>query len=187
MLIRSDGLPLHIRVRPPRRPLRAVRGLVGLDPLARHRLERRGPDGVTEERDAVPRLRVGLPVQQPPGGEHDPVHGRPQQAVGPVAQQVTDVDEDGRAGVVFCPRGAHGHGGPRPVGEVDLQPGLAPQPEEEGDASVVRVGARADVLGRVAVLGEGLCGRVVEEAEDVAARPALAEVAVAEEGWWLDL
>jgi hypothetical protein len=49
------------------------------------------------------------------------------------------------------------------------------------------VGARADVLGRVAVLAQGLCGRVVEEAEDVAARPALAEVAVAEEGWWLDL
>lgn len=190
MLISCDSLPLHIRVRPPRRPLRAVGGHVCLHPLTRHRLKRRGPDGVTEERDAIPRLGVGLPIQQPTSagpGKDDPVHGRPQQAVGPVAQQVADVDEDGRAGVVLCPRRAHGHRGPRAVGEVDLQPGLPPQPEEEGDAAVVRVGARADVLGCVSVLAEGLCGWVVEEAEDVAARPALAEVAVAEEGWWLDL
>lgn len=49
------------------------------------------------------------------------------------------------------------------------------------------MGARADVLGCVSVLAEGLRRRVVQEAEDVAARPALAEVAVAEEGWRLDL
>lgn len=115
------------------------------------------------------------------------MHGRPQQAVGPVAQQVADVYEDGRAGVVLCPRGAHGHGRPRPVRQVDFQPGLAAQPEQEGDAAVVRVGARADVLGCVPVLAEGLRRRVVQEAEDVAAWPALAEVAVAEEGWRLDL
>lgn len=49
------------------------------------------------------------------------------------------------------------------------------------------MGARADVLGCVSVLAEGLRRRVVQEAEDVAAWPALAEVAVAEEGWRLDL
>lgn len=137
MLIRSDSLPLHVRIRPARRPLRTIRGLVGPDPLARDGLERRGPDGVAEEGDAVPRLGVALPAQQAPAGEHDPVHGGPQQAVGPVAQQVADVDEDGRAGVGLRPRRGDGHGRPRAVRQVDLQPGLALEPEEEGDAAVV--------------------------------------------------
>lgn len=114
------------------------------------------------------------------------MHGRPQEPVGPVAQQVADVDEDGRAGVVLRPRRGDGDRRPGTVRQVDLQPGLGLEPEEEGDAAVVRVGPRADVLGGV-VLAQGLGRRVVQEAEDVAARPALAEVAVAEEGWGLDL
>lgn len=186
MLVRSDSLPLHVRVRPPRRPLRPVRGLVGPDPLARDGLKRRRPDRVAEEGDAVPRLGVRLSLQQTPAGEHDAVHGGPQQPVGPVAQQVADVDEDGRAGVVLRPRRRDGDRRPGPVWQVDLQPGLALKSEEEGDAAVVRVGARADVLGDV-VLAQGLWRWVVQEAEDVAAGPALAEVAVAEEGWGLDL
>lgn len=187
VLISSDGLPLYIRVRPACRPLCAVSGHMGLHHLARHRLERRSPDGVAEKRDAVPRLGVSLPIQQASAGKHDPVHGGPQQPVGPVAQKIADVDENGRAGVVLRARGADGHGRPRAVWQVDLQAGLAPQPEEEGDAAIVGVGSRADVLGAVAVLAQGLGRRVVEKAEDVAAGPALAEVAVAEEGGWLDL
>lgn len=187
MFIGSDGLPRHIRVRPARRPLRAVSGHMRLHPLARHRLERRGPNRVAEKCDAIPRLGVSLAIQQTTTGEHDPVHGGPQQAVGPVAQQVADVDEDWRAGVILRARGADRHGRPRPVWQVDLKAGLAPQPEEEGDAAVVGVGSRSDVLGAVAVLAQGLGRGVVEEAEDVAAGPALTEVAVAEEGGWLDL
>lgn len=114
------------------------------------------------------------------------MHGRPQQPVGPVAEQVADVDEDGRAGVALRPRRDHGHGRPRPVPQADLQPGLARQPEEQRDAAVVRVGARADVVLAPVVLAEGPRRRVVQEAQDVAAWPALAEVAVAEEGRWLD-
>lgn len=114
------------------------------------------------------------------------MHGGPQQPVGPVAQQVADVDEDGRAGVVLRPRRRDRDRRPGTVRQVDLQPGLALQSEEEGDASVVRVGSRADVLGGV-VLAQGLWRWVVQEAEDVSAGAALAEVAVTEEGWGSDL
>jgi hypothetical protein len=52
--------------------------------------------------------------------------------------------------------------------------------------------ARADVLRpavaiAVAFVAEGPCGWVVEEPQDVAVWAAAAKVAVAEEGWRLDL
>lgn len=125
------------------------------------------------------------------------MHGAPQEAAGPVAEEIADVDEDGRGGVVLGARGAHGHGGPGgrgagPAG-LELEAGLPAEAEEEGDAAVVGVGAGADVL----PCGGGGCGGgggggeggergVVEEPEDVARRAAGAEVAVAEEGRGLD-
>lgn len=122
------------------------------------------------------------------------MHGTPQEAIRPVAQQVADVDQDRGRRVILGAGWADGHGGPD-IGarrDVDLQAGLALEPEEEGDAAVVGVGARAHIVfcGGVfrgsstgAEVGQG---RVVQEAEDVARGTVLAEVPVVEEGGWLD-
>lgn len=115
---------------------------------------------MAEKRDAIPRLLATLTVDARGRGgrKDDPVHGAAEQAVGPVAEQVANVDEDGRAGVVFRAGRAHGHGRPGVVARgVELEAGLAAQAEEEGDAAVVGVCAGADVglvwLERVGVEG----------------------------------
>lgn len=189
MLISCDRLSLHIRIPPaPVDLLPVLPGrLVTPDPLARHHVQRGRPDRVAKESDAVPRLVGRLPghgartAAAVPLGEDHAVHGAPQQPVRPVTQQVANVDQDGGRRVVFGARWADGDGRPGVVpGRVDLEAGLAPEAEEEGDAAVVGVGARADVLrgggqatviaiaGACAGAGEAGQGRVVQEAEDVA-------------------
>lgn len=94
------------------------------------------------------------------------MHGAAQQPIGPVAEQVANINENGRAGVVLRSGWAHGHGRPGVVARVELEAGLAPQAKEERDAAVVRVRAGADVglVGLQGVGGEGGQRGVVEEA-----------------------
>ena len=148
------------------------------DPLAGHRLERHGADGVAEEGDGVARRRVGLAVYGA-GLEDDAVDGAPKQAVGPVAQQIADVDKHGRRRVRLGAGRADGDGGPGAAARQDLEAGLAAQAEEEGDAAVVGVGAGADVEGPVG--GGGGVGRVVEEAEGGAGGALVGRVGGGEE------
>lgn len=197
MLIGSDRSPLR-----PTAALKPSRRLIRPHPRAGHHLQRGTPDGVAEEGDAIPRLLLLLlPLVLLRRREHDPVHGAPQQPVGPVAEQIADVDEDGRAGVGF--RAGRGHRDGRPCcgrrrGIVDDDAGggvgvefesrLAAQAEQQRDGAVVGVGAGADVgfVGREGVGGEGGARRVVEEAQDVARGPVLAQVAGVEEVWGVD-
>lgn len=146
---------------------------------------------MAEKRNAIPRLRAtfALDARRRRRKDHA-VHGAAQQAVGPVAEQVADVDEDGRAGVGLCAGRAHGDGRPAVVAaRVELEAGLAAQAEEECDAAVVGVRAGADVglVGLQQRVG-GECGqrRVVQKAQDVARGPVLAQVAVVEEVGRLD-
>jgi len=163
MLIRSQHLPLRIRitsVRSGRRPSSP------LDPLARYDCQGRVGDGVAEERDRVPGLGVRLAVDRalPRPREHDPMHRAAQQPVGPVRQQVADVDEDRRRRVVLGAGRRDGHGRPGVLPGVDLQAGLAALPEEERDGAVVGVRAGADVLD----VGVGLLQRrIVQEAKSI--------------------
>lgn len=142
--------------------------------------------------EARPDVRLPLHARRP-AGEHDPVHGAPQQAVGPVRQQVADVDEDGRGRVVLGARRDDGDGRPGlAVAEEDLEARLAAQAEEEGQRAVVGVRAGADVLGGGgggggAAFGEVGARRVAEEAQDRAGGAALAEVRRGEEGGRVDL
>lgn len=87
----------------------------------------------------------------------------PEQPVGPVRQEVTDVDQHRRARVVLGPRWTDGDGRPDVIFGQDLETRLAAEAEEQGDGAVVRVGAGADVRGRV---GGCVWGWVAEKAED---------------------
>ena len=60
------------------------------------------------------------------------MHRALQQPVGPVAEQVADVDEDGGRGVVLGAGWVDGHGEPGLRGGEDLQAWLGGEPEEEG-------------------------------------------------------
>lgn len=73
------------------------------------------------------------------------MHGATQQPIGPVAEQIANVDKNRRARVVLRARWAHGHGRPGVVARVELEAGLAAQAEEERDAAVVGMRAGADV------------------------------------------
>ena len=86
----------------------------------------------------------------------DPVHGRLQQAVGPVGEEVGDVDQDGRDRVALGARRRHGNGRPRRAGREDLETGPRAPLEEQGDGAVIgmRTGADVDVGIVVAVLGQ---------------------------------
>lgn len=87
----------------------------------------------------------------------------PEQPVGPVRQQVADVDQHRRARVVLGPRRADGDGRPDVIFGQELETRLAAETEEQGDGAVVRVGAGADVRGGV---GSCVWGWISEEAED---------------------
>lgn len=101
------------------------------------------------------------------------MNGALQEVVGPVAEEVADVDEDRRRWVGFGGgrkdgNGCPGWGGRRGGGRDDLEPGLPGPLEEEGNGAVVGVSACADVdRGTVGcACGDG---RVVEETEGAAA------------------
>jgi hypothetical protein len=91
------------------------------------------------------------------------VERAPEQPVGPVRQQVADVDQHRRARVVLGPRWADGDGRPDVIFGQELETRLAAEAEEQGDGAVVRVGTGADVRGGV---GGCVWGWVAEEAED---------------------
>lgn len=181
MLIRRDGSLLG-----PSPPFEITLGFKGLYPLAGHRLQRRTAHGVAEKRDAISRLLAAFALDVSGcGREHHPVHGATQQPVSPVTEQIANVDKNGRAWVCFGAGRAYGDGRPGVAARVELEAGLAAQAEEERDATVVGVGACADVgvagLERVGGAERGQ-GRVVQEAQDVARRAVLAQVALVEEG-----
>jgi hypothetical protein len=101
------------------------------------------------------------------------VHGAPEHAVGPVAQQVADVDDDGRCGIEERARRPDGYGCERGVRawREKLETGLPCALEEERDGPVVGVGTGAYVDGGV-VGGRGRDVWVVEESEGGAAGTA---------------
>lgn len=70
----------------------------------------------------------------------------PEEAVGPVAEEVTNVDEDRRQAVRFRAGRRDGDGGPGVLAGEDLEPRLAAEAEEECDGAVVGVGSGADVV-----------------------------------------
>lgn len=69
----------------------------------------------------------------------------PQQAIRPVVQEVTDVDQDRRGGIVLGAGREYGHRSPDVGGRQDLEAGLRGALEEQGDGAVVGVCACADV------------------------------------------
>jgi hypothetical protein len=77
--------------------------------------------------------------------KNNSMDGASQQSVGPVAEEVADVDEDGGRGVVLCSRWLDGDGCPLRGWRLDLESWLAWELEEKCDATVVGVGAGADV------------------------------------------
>lgn len=97
----------------------------------------------------------------------------PQQAVGPIAEQVTNVDEHRRRGIPLGPGRHHGDGGPDVFWREDLEAGLAGEAEQEGDGAVVRVGARAHVVGARRGRGGVPGRRVVQQAQDGARGPGV--------------
>lgn len=111
------------------------------------------------------------------------MHGATQQAIGPIAEQIANVDQNRRAGVRFCAGRAHGHGRPCVVAHVELKAGLPSQTEEKRDTSIIGVRAGADIgfvwLQRVGV--ERGQWWVVQEAQNVARGSMLAQVALVEE------
>lgn len=115
-----------------------------LDPLAGDDAQLRRASRVREEGNRVARLHRLLAVNVVVAKD-DAVDGAAEEAVGPVREHVANVDEDGRAGVVFCAGRAHGDGRPGVVAQLHLQAGLALEAEEERDGAVVGVGAGADV------------------------------------------
>ena len=106
---------------------------------------------MTEESDGVSRPGIRLSRNAATGasvrGEDDPVDGTPEQPIRPVRQEITNVDENGRARIVFRTGRTDGDGRPRIVLLEDLQAGLALEAEEKGDGAVVGVCAGADVVG----------------------------------------
>lgn len=162
MLIGRHDLSLRIRILI-RRAL--IRHKVP-HPIARHRPQLRRAHGMTEKGNRIPRPGAGLardPARLVAGREDDPVNGAPKEAVGPVREQVANVDQDGRAGVVLRAGRTDGYGGPGAVLLLELQSGLASEPEEQRDGAVVGVRAGTDV---VAGAGGLVGGWVAEEAQD---------------------
>ncbi len=157
MLIRAHHFPLRIRIRA------LPAGHKAPDALARDDAELRARRWAREEGHRVPWLRCALALHYL-AAKHDPVHGAAQQAVGPVREKVANVDEDGRAWVVFRARRVHGDGRPgEAVAGLHLQTGLPTEAEEQGEGAIVGVGAGAHV--RCGVDGAG-GGRVAKKAQD---------------------
>lgn len=113
------------------------------------------------------------------------MHSAPQQAIGPVRQQIPNVHEDGRGRVGLRAWGDYRDRRPRlAVTEEDLETRLPAQTKKECQGAVVRVGASADV---VLVGGKfGGSRRVAQEAQDGARRPAVATMGCGEEVRWGD-
>lgn len=91
-----------------------------------------------------------------------------EEAVRPVGQEITDVDEDRGAGVILSSRWRHRYGSPAVVTLEDLEASLALETEEQRYGAIVRMCAGPHVL--IAV-GSALGSRVAEEAEDRAGCP----------------
>jgi hypothetical protein len=70
-------------------------------------------------------------------GENDPVNGAAEQSIGPVREEVANVDQNGRSRIVCRSIGAHGHRCPYVVLLQDLETCLTLEAEEEGDGAVV--------------------------------------------------
>ncbi|KAL1999406.1 hypothetical protein VTN02DRAFT_4572 [Thermoascus thermophilus] len=161
--------------------LRPMRG----NQRTRHGHQLRLVDGMAEEDDAVAILGVRAALLRE--REDDAVHGRLEEAVGPEAEEVADVDQDRGERLLCrpvpllffsitagcCFSRLHRHRSPGPLRGEDLETRLARPLEEERDAAVVRVRAGPDIdVVPVAGRRGGGEGGVVEEAED-AARGAL--------------
>lgn len=89
--------------------------------------------------------------------------GTPEEPVGPVRQQIADVDQDWWARVAFRARRANRDRCPASVLCYNLQARLTPEPEQECDRTVVRVRASANVLAGVV---DALERRIPQKAED---------------------
>jgi len=133
MLIRRQHLPLCIRVGigSPRSRLEI------LDALAWYGVQSGSADGMAEEGDGVPWAGVRL-ARNSGGGlltaaEHNTVDSTAEEAVSPIAQEVANVDEDGRRGVGLGPCRFNRDRGPGILSGEDLKPGLACEAEEEGN------------------------------------------------------
>lgn len=145
MLICRHDLSLSIRV------------LVGvalirhkiLHPIAWNRLQGYCSFRVTEEGNRIPRRRARFAFHSARlvfRWEDHPVNGTSKQPVGPVREQVSNIDQNWGADVVLRTRRADGHRSPSAIFLLEFQAGLAFEPEEQRDGAVIRVCACADVI-----------------------------------------
>lgn len=118
---------------------RIFRGLKVLDSLARNGFKRRRTNWVAEEGDgiSVPRTRLPIHTITSTLREHDPMNRAPEQPIGPVREQIANVDEDRRAWVILGACRANRNRGPAIVSLEDLETCLALQPEEQRDRAIV--------------------------------------------------
>lgn len=161
MLLRCDDLTLSKRVR-----VRCIgRRHEVLDPITRNRIQLHRTSRVAEEGNRVPRAtrRLALNAARSIRRKHDTVHSTPEQPIRPVREQVSDVDQDRRARVVFGARRRDWHGSPGVIALEDLKAGLALKAEEEGHGAVIRVRSSANIF---LAVGGGICCWVAEEAEN---------------------
>lgn len=135
--------------------------------VTRNRHQLRIIQRMAEVHNAIPIARVRRPllIQR----KHHPVHRRLQQPIRPIAEQVTDINQDRRERKVLLPVARRVHGDRRPGSprRQDLEPRLPGSLEEQRDAPVVGVCAGAHVLGVLVAGGGGReYRRVVEVAQD---------------------
>lgn len=100
--------------------------------------------------------------------KHHPVHGRLEEPISPIAQQIPDIHQNWREGErVRLVTGNDGHWGPRAFGRQDFQTRLTWSLEKQRDTAVIGVSAGTHILVVFVRCGLGReDGWIPEEAED---------------------
>lgn len=112
-----------------------IRGLSDfLHSIAGHRRQRHSINWVAEKSDRITIFGVGFPFDHVYSWhwEDNTVYSTAKQTIGPVRQQVTDIDQYRGSRVIICARGRYRHWRPITLLSVDLKSGLTLQSEEEG-------------------------------------------------------
>lgn len=140
---------------------------------------------MAEEGNGIPGSGARLSLALGLAGEDDTVHGTSQETVGPIAEEIADIYQNGRGRVRFCAGRTDGDGDPFVFPGEDLQARLARETEEEGNGAVVGMGAGADLGGICDISGADV--GVVKETEDAVRFGWRREVGAGEEVRGLDV
>lgn len=91
------------------------------------------------------------------------MNGTSKKPIRPIRQQVPNINQNRRTGIIFRTRRQNRHSRPRTVLLEYFKTSLACETEQQRDGAVVGVGAGADVICRV---GRTTWRRVAKEAQD---------------------